>query len=76
MLILSIWNLLLRPKPSSIHRVSQKESILRSCAQDKENGGQMSAYVFFVHCQKYKMTPYISWFCILIHIISSLLRET
>ena len=43
MLFLSIWNLLLRPRPSSTHRVSQKESILRSCAKDQENGGQMSA---------------------------------
>lgn len=28
--------------------------------------GQMTSKVpkhFFVHCQKYRMTPYISWFC-------------
>lgn len=40
MLFLSIWNLLLRLTPP-IHRVSQKGdygSILRSCAQDQENG--------------------------------------
>lgn len=36
--------------------------------------GQMTSKVpkhFFVHCQKYRMTPYISWFCTFIHIISS-----
>ena len=38
--------------------------------------GQMTSTVpkhFFVCCQKYRMTPYISWFCTFIHIISSLL---
>ena len=43
MLFLSIWDLLLRPLPSSMHKVTQKESILQSCAQDQENEGQMSA---------------------------------